>query len=80
VAQVITGGRRRYDWKACAIAIAIGLAVATAAGLAVTLFARSTLLLTAVVTVVGTSVSQWVYARVAARGSRPIDCDENCPL
>jgi hypothetical protein len=36
------------------------------------------MLLVAVVTVVGTGVSRWTYARVAKRASRPID-DESCP-
>jgi hypothetical protein len=33
----------------------------------------STLLLTVVVTLAGTGVARWTYARVAKRGSRPID-------
>ena len=71
--QSATGPRRGYDWKACAIALTAAFAVAVPAGLAVTRFTGSILLLTAVVTVVGTSVSQWVYERVAKPGSRPID-------
>jgi hypothetical protein len=69
--------RKRYDWRACAFAAVIGLAVAIPVGLAVTSMVNSTLLLTAVVTVVGTGVSRWSYARVARPGSRPID-DETC--
>jgi hypothetical protein len=65
----------RYDWKACVIAIVVGLGVATPAGLAVAAGSKSTLLLTAVVTVVGTSVSRWVYTRLARPGSRPISED-----
>jgi hypothetical protein len=48
---------QRYDWRACFIAIVVGLSIATAAGLLATRVAKSTLFLTAVVTVVGTSVS-----------------------
>jgi hypothetical protein len=36
------------------------------------------MLLTVVVTLVGTGVSRWTYAGVANHGSRPID-DEGCP-
>ena len=67
------GIKKRYDWRACAIAVVIGLASAIPVGLAVASIASSTLLLTAVVTVVGTSVSRSIYARVARPGSRPID-------
>jgi hypothetical protein len=42
-------------------------------GLLMARLAGSTLLLTAVVTLVGTAVSRWSYARVAQRGSRAID-------
>jgi hypothetical protein len=58
------------------------LSIATAAGLLVMRVVNSTLFLTAVVTVVGTSASQWIYGRVARKGARPIDgdCDEDCPL
>jgi len=35
--------------------------------------------LVVIVTLVGTGVSRWTYARVAKPGSRPID-DEACPL
>jgi hypothetical protein len=55
------------------VAVIVGLAVAIPAGLLVTRIVDSTLLLTAVVTVVGTGVSRWTYARVAKPGSRPID-------
>jgi hypothetical protein len=64
---------KRYDWKACAFALVIAFAVAIPAGLAVASLYDSTLLLTAVVTVVGTTVSRMVYARMAKPGSRPID-------
>jgi hypothetical protein len=67
----------RYDWKACAVAVVVGLAVAIPAGLAVASVINSTLLLTAVVTVVGPSVSRLIYARLAKPGARPID-DESC--
>ena len=65
--------KKRYDWKACAFAVVVGMAVAVPAGLAVASLYESTLLLSAVVTVVGTSVSHATYARVAKPGSRPID-------
>jgi hypothetical protein len=60
------------------IALVAGFAVAVPAGLAVTRVIGSTMLLVAVVTLVGTGVTRWMYARVAKRGSRPID-DETCP-
>ena len=60
------------------VALAVGFAVAVPAGLAVTRLIGSTMLLTVVVTLVGTGVSRWTYARVAKRGSRPID-DDACP-
>ena len=75
----ITDVRRRYDWKTCAIALVAGFAVAVPAGLAVTRIIGSTMFLIVVVTLVGTGVSRWTYARVAKRGSRPID-DETCSL
>lgn len=68
-----TGARPRYDWKACAIALAVGFAVAVPAGLIVTRIVGSTMFLVAVITLVGTGVSRWTYARVAKRDSRPID-------
>ena len=34
------------------------------------------MLLVAVVTLVGTGVSRWTYARIARRGSRPIDDED----
>jgi hypothetical protein len=68
-----TKARLRYDWSACLVAVIVGLAVAIPAGLLVTRIVDSTLLLTAVVTVVDTGVSRWTYARVAKPGSRPID-------
>ncbi len=70
--------KRRYDWRACGAALVVGMAVAIPAGLAVASLTNSSLMLTAVVTVVGSAVSPWVYARVAKPGSRPID-DEACP-
>ena len=67
------GARRRYDWKACIVALVAGFAVAVPAGLAVTRLIGSTMLLVAVITLVGTGASRWTYASVAKRGSRPID-------
>ena len=67
-----TGARKRYDWKACAIALAAGFAVAVPAGLVVTRIVGSTMFLVVVVTLVGTGVSRWAYARVAKPGSRPL--------
>jgi hypothetical protein len=66
---------KRYDWKACAFALVIAFAVAVPAGLAVASIYESTMLLTAVVTVVGTTVSRLAYARMAKPGARPIDDD-----
>lgn len=77
--QSTTTTRSRYDWSACVVAVIAGLAVAVPAGLLVTRLVGSILLLTVVVTLVGTGVSRWTYARVAKRGSRPID-DESCPV
>ena len=68
-----TRTRQRYDWKACAIALVAAFAVAVPAGLAVTRIVGSTMFLVVVVTLVGTGVSRWTYARVAKAGSRPID-------
>jgi hypothetical protein len=68
---------KRYDWVACGIAAAVALAATVPAALAVTLVADSTLLLSTVATAVGTGVGRWTYARVAKRGSRPIE-DESC--
>jgi hypothetical protein len=62
--------RAKYDWRACAIAIVAGLAAALPAALLVARVFGSTLLLTAAVTVVGTVVSRWVYARVSRPGAR----------
>ena len=75
--QHTPGARRGYDWTACMIALAAGFAVAVPAGLAVTRLIGSTMFLVVVVTLVGTGVSRGTYARVAKRGSRPID-DETC--
>ena len=69
--------RKRFDWVACGIAMVGALAATVPAALMVIRFVDSTLLLTAVVTAVATAVSGWVYARVAKRGSRPID-DTSC--
>ena len=71
--------RARYDWRACAISVVVGLAMAVASGLAVTRLVGSSLFLTVVVTLVATVVTQWTYARVARRGARSID-DETCPM
>lgn len=74
-----TGARKQYDWRACAIALIAGFAVAVPAGLAVTRIIGSAMFLVVVVTLVGTAVSRWTYARVAKRDARPIE-DETCPL
>ena len=68
-----TRARSRYDWSACLLALIAGFAVAVPAGLLVTRIVGSAIFLTVVVTLVGTGVSRWTYARVAKRGSRPID-------
>jgi len=68
-----TGARRHYDWRACALALVAGFAVAVPAGLAVTHLIGSTMFLVVIITLVGTGVSKWTYARVAKRGSRPIE-------
>jgi hypothetical protein len=47
--------------------------------LAVTRLVGSTMFLVVVVTLVGTVVSRWTYARAARAGARPID-DGTCPL
>jgi hypothetical protein len=65
--------RAKYDWRACAIAIVAGLAAAVPIAVLVAHVFGSTLLLTAAVTIVGTVVTQWVYARVSRPGARPID-------
>jgi hypothetical protein len=72
-----TDGRTRYDWRACAIALVAGFAVAVPAALAVTQLIGSAMFLVVIVTLVGTGVSRWTYARVAKRGARPIE-DESC--
>ena len=74
-----TGARRHYDWRACAIALIAGFAVAVPAALAVTRIIGSAMFLVVVVTLVGTGVSRWTYARIAKHDSRPIE-DETCPL
>lgn len=77
--QHSAGARGRYDWTACLISLVVAFAVAVPAALAVTRLVGSTMFLVVVVTLVGTGVSRWTYARVAKRGSRPIDDDETCP-
>ena len=72
-----TGARRQYDYRACAIALVAGFAVAVPAGLAVTRMMDSAMFLVVIVTLVGTGVSRWTYARVAKPDSRPIE-DETC--
>ena len=72
-ARSTTGTRRRYDWKACAIALVVGFAVAVPTGLIVTRIVGSTMFLVTVITLVGTGVTRWAYARVAKPGSRPIN-------
>ena len=69
--------RKQWDCKACVISLVVAFAVAVPAGLAATRIADSLGLLTAVITLVGTSVSRWTYARVARRDARPIE-DESC--
>ena len=69
----VAGTRQRYDWRACAISVVVGLAVAGSAGLIVSRLIGSNLFLTAIVTLVGTLVSRWTYARTARRGARPIE-------
>ena len=73
MSQSATGVRQRYDWAACVIALAAGFAVAVPVALATTRIVKSMMFLVPIVTLVGTGVSKWVYARVAKRGSRPID-------
>ena len=70
-----TDARKRYDWKACAIALAAAFAAAVPAGLIVTRIVGSAMFLTVVVTLVGTAVSRWTYARVAKSGARPLPDD-----
>jgi hypothetical protein len=65
--------RKRYDWKACAISLVAAFAVAVPAALLVTRIVGSMMFLVVIVTLVGTGVSRWTYARVAKPGSRPID-------
>ena len=77
VLPIATPSRARYDWRACAIAVVVGLGAAVPAGLLTTRLVGSSLFLTVVVTLVGTGVSRWVYGRVARRGSRAID-DVTC--
>ena len=68
-----TRTRKRYDWKACGIALVVGFAVAVPAALAVTHLVGSAMFLVVIVTLVGTGVTRWTYARVARRDSRTID-------
>ena len=74
-----TRTRKGYDWKACAIALVAGFAVAVPVALVVTRLVGSAMFLVVIVTLVGTGVSRWTYARVARPGSRPIADDEACP-
>lgn len=67
------GARPQYDWRACAIALVVGFAVAVPAALAVTHLIGSTMFLVVIVTLVGTGVTRWTYARIAKPGSRPIE-------
>ena len=73
-----TGTRRQYDWRACAIALVAGFAVAVPAALAVTHLIGSAMFLVVIVTLVGTGVSRWTYARIAKPGSRPIEDETTC--
>jgi len=73
-----TGARRQYDWRACAIALVAGFAVAVPAALAVTRIIGSAMFLVVSVTLVGTGVSRWTYARIAKPGSRPIEDETTC--
>lgn len=68
-----TDVRKQYDWKACAIALVAGFAVAVPAGLAVTRMIGSAMFLVVIVTLVGTGVSRWTYARGAKRDARPLE-------
>lgn len=61
------------------IALAAGFAVAVPAALVTTRLIGSALFLVTIVTLVGTGVSGWTYARLAKPGSRPIDDDQTCP-
>ena len=72
-----TGARKHYDWRACAISLVAGFAVAVPAGLVVTRIIGSAMFLVVIITLVGTGVSRWTYARVAKPDSRPIE-DETC--
>jgi ABC-type uncharacterized transport system permease subunit len=65
--------RAGYDWPACAISVVVGLAAAVLVALVMMRLIDSSLLVTTVVTLVGTVMSRWVYARVARRGARPIE-------
>jgi hypothetical protein len=67
--------RTRYDWRACGASLVAAMAAAVPAGLLVTQVVGSTLFLTVVVTLVGTAVARWTYARVARPGARPMDAE-----
>jgi hypothetical protein len=63
--------RARYDWRACAIGLVAAFAAAVPAGFLAARLTGSTMLLTVVVTGVGTLVSLDLRARRQARGTAP---------
>jgi hypothetical protein len=67
--------RNRYDWTACGIAIVAGLGVAAPVGIILNRLYESPLLMTAVITTLGTLVGRWTYTRFAKPGARPLDPD-----
>jgi hypothetical protein len=67
--------RARYDWRACAISLVAAFAIALPAGFLAARLSGSTMLLTVVVTGVGTAVSRWTYVRVARPGARLLPDD-----
>jgi hypothetical protein len=67
--------RARYDWRACAIGLVAAFAAAVPAGFLAARLTGSTMLLTVVVTGVGTVVSRWTYVRVARPGARLLPDD-----
>lgn len=67
------GTKRGYDWTACAVAVAAGLAAMVPLIFAADwLFDSSSLLLVAVFTAIGAFVARLVYARLAKPGARPL--------